>query len=115
MYKKIREVNTEKIQIELSEYTETEMLRNSSITKKAVEVSKEEEILIKPKIRKLSKKLLLVPATEAIDEIPQNEAPQNEGQKNEAPQKEVKQRKKREPSKTKAKKSVKLIIEEDEE
>jgi hypothetical protein len=115
VYKKIREVNTEKIQIELSEYTETEMLRNSSATKKAVEVSKEEETLIKPKVRKLSKKLLLVPATEAIDEILPAEEPPKEVPQKEVPQKEVKQRKKREPAKTKAKKSVKLIIEGDEE
>ena len=91
------------------------MLRNSSAKKKAVEVSKDEETLIKPKVRKLSKKLLLVPATEAIDEIPPAEEPPKEVPQKEEPPKEVKQRKKREPSKTKAKKSVKLIIEEDEE
>jgi len=105
VYKKIREVNTEKVQIELSEYNETEMLRDSSATKHAVDVAKKEEVVLKPKIRKLSKKLLLVPATEAIDEIPQQEIPQQETK-----QKEVKQRKKREP-----KKPVKLIIEEDDE
>jgi len=105
VYKKIREVNTEKIQIELGEYNETEMLRNSIETIQAINISKEEEIKTKPKVRKLRKKLLLVPATEAIDDIvivPQKEVPQKE-----VPQKEVKQRKK------KPKQSVKLIIEED--
>jgi len=73
VYKKIREVNTEKVQLELGEYNETEILRNSVETKHAISVAKKEETAIinaKPKIRKLSKKLVLVPATEAIDEEP---------------------------------------------
>ena len=37
-------------------------------TQKAVVVAKEEEKKIRPKIRKLGKKLELVPATEAVDE-----------------------------------------------
>ena len=108
VYKKIREVNTEKIQIELEEYNETEMLRNKSDTQHAINVSKEEENIIKPKVRKLRKKLLLVPATEAIDEIVQKEVPQKEVPEKEVPQKEIKQRKKKEP-----KKPVKLIIEDE--
>jgi hypothetical protein len=70
IYKKIREVNTDKVQLEFSEYSETEMLRNSAETKKAVTIAKQEEIIIKPKVRKLNKKIRLVPATEAIDEVP---------------------------------------------
>ena len=70
IYKKIREVNTDKVQLEFSEYSETEMLRNSAETKKAVSIAKQEEIIIKPKVRKLNKKIRLVPATEAIDEVP---------------------------------------------
>lgn len=106
VYKKIREVNTEKVQLELGEYNETEILRNRVETNEAINISKEEEIKNKPKVRKLRKKLLLVPATEAVDDIiiSEKEVPPKE-----VPQKEVKQRKKR------TKQPVKLIIEEEED
>ena len=68
VYKKIMEVNTEKVELELGEYNEAEVNRNAKATIVATQVAKEEEKGLKPKIRKLSKKLLLVPATEAVDE-----------------------------------------------
>ena len=68
VYKKMREVNVNKLQIELGEYEEAVVQREMEDTKKAVVVAKEEEIKIRPKVRKLTKKLLLVPATEAVDE-----------------------------------------------
>ena len=68
VYKKIREVNTEKIEIELGEYQEADINKNVKDTKRAIEVSKEEEKNIQPRVRKLTKKLLLIGATEAVDE-----------------------------------------------
>ena len=69
VYKKFSEVNTEKIIMELNEYEDTENIRtNNKDTKEAVEIAKDENTKIKPKIRKLNKKMLLIPATEAIDE-----------------------------------------------
>jgi ribosome-binding ATPase YchF (GTP1/OBG family) len=69
VYKKIREVNTEKIELEMSEFSEYDVSENLKETKKAVTISKKENEVVKPKIRKLSKKLLLVASTEeAIDE-----------------------------------------------
>lgn len=68
VYKKHTEVNIDKIQIELGEYNEAIIQREKEETKQAVYVAKEEEVKIKPKIRKLSKKLLLVPGTEAVEE-----------------------------------------------
>jgi hypothetical protein len=68
IYKKVRTVNTESIELELGEYNETEAIRDAVETKHAQSVAKEEIAKIKPKVRKLSKKLLLVAATEAVDE-----------------------------------------------
>jgi hypothetical protein len=71
VYKKVRVVNTEAIELELGEYNETAALRDKNDTEHAVQVAEEvEQTMSKPKIRKLSKKLLLVAATEAIDEEP---------------------------------------------
>ena len=106
VYKKIREVNTEKIELELGEYQESDVIRNRSETKQAISVA-EEEVEVKkarkPTIRKLSKKLLLVPATEASDELPpvviEKAAKKSKKPKDEAQAK---------------KKAVKLIIESDE-
>ena len=70
VYKKVREVNIDKLQLELGEYEEAVVRREKEETKKAVVVAKEEEVNLKPKVRKLSKKILLVAATEAIDEPP---------------------------------------------
>ena len=68
IYKKIREVNTEKVELELGEYEEFGVIRNAKETIQAISIAKDEVEKVKPKIRKLSKKLLLVAATEAIDE-----------------------------------------------
>jgi hypothetical protein len=73
-------------------------LRNTEDTKQAQNVAKEEVKILKPKIRKLSKKILLVAATEAIDE------PQ--------PIESVKKTKKSKVPQTPAKK---IIIENDDE
>jgi hypothetical protein len=107
VYKKIREVNTEKVELELGEYQESGVIRNRNETKQAIGVAEEEVEIIKertPKIRKLSKKLLLVPATEAIDELPpvviEKAAKKSKKLKEDAPAK---------------KKAVKLIIESDDD
>ena len=68
VYKKIREVNIDKLHLELGEYDEAIVEREKAETQKAVVVAKEEEVKSRPKVRKLSKKIMLVPATEAIDE-----------------------------------------------
>jgi hypothetical protein len=67
IYKKIREVNIDKIHLELGEYHEAIEEREKEDSKRSVVVAKEEEIKIRPKVRKLTKKILLVPATEAVD------------------------------------------------
>ena len=105
VYKKIREVSTEKIELEMSEYNEEEgILRDVEEREKEVVISEEEPKNKKPIIRKLSKNLQLVPAKEATDELP---APV-------VKEKKVKEKKEKE-EKEKPKKAKKLlIIEEDE-
>ena len=68
VYKKYTEVNINKVVLELSEYQETEIQRNNVETLHSVDIAKEENVKLKPKVRKLQKKLLLVAATEAVDE-----------------------------------------------
>jgi hypothetical protein len=68
VYKKVREVNIDKLQLELGEYEEAVVVREREETKKAVVIAKEENVKIRPKIRKLGKRIELVPATEAVDE-----------------------------------------------
>ena len=67
VYKKVRVVNTEAVELELGEYQETEDIRNTE-TKHAIEIAEKEILNKKPRVRKLSKKLLLIAATEAIDD-----------------------------------------------
>ncbi len=67
VYKKVREVNIDKLNLELGEYEEAVITREKEETKKAVVVAKE-EFKTRPKIRKLGKKIELVPATEAVNE-----------------------------------------------
>jgi hypothetical protein len=69
VYKKIRNVNTEKVQLEFSDYNVSEIQQNIEETNKAVSVSKntEKEIKKKQKIRKLTRKLILDPSTEALE------------------------------------------------
>ena len=68
VYKKVREVNIEKLHLELGEYEEAITVREQRETKQAIQVAKEETKVLKPKVRKLSKKIALIPATEAVDE-----------------------------------------------
>jgi hypothetical protein len=58
VYKKIRNVNTEKVQIEFSDYSPSEIAHNEEETKEAVKIAKMEQ-KIKPKIRKLNRKLII--------------------------------------------------------
>jgi len=58
VYKKIRNVNTEKVQIEFSDYSPSEIANNQQETKEAVEIAKMEQ-KIKPKVRKLNRKLII--------------------------------------------------------
>jgi hypothetical protein len=68
IYKKIRTVNIQNVQLELGEYQEASEIINKADTNNAQTIAMEEVKKIKPKVRKLSKKLLLIPATEAIDD-----------------------------------------------
>jgi len=69
VYKKIRNVNTDKVQMEFSDYNVSEIELNNEETKDAVIVSKklEKEVQKKRKVRKLGKKLILDPSTEAME------------------------------------------------
>jgi hypothetical protein len=71
VFKKInKHVNAEQVQLELGEYNEIDQVINKKETYVAVEVARKEVSKEKTyaKVRKLNKKLLLVPATEAIEE-----------------------------------------------
>jgi hypothetical protein len=71
VFKKInKHVNAEQVQLELGEYNEIDDVVNKKDTYVAVDVGKEkvEQIGKYAKVRKLNKKLLLVPGTEAIEE-----------------------------------------------
>ena len=71
VFKKInKHVNAEQVQLELSEYNEIDQVINKKETYVAVEVARDQVSKEKTyaKVRKLNKKLLLVPATEAIEE-----------------------------------------------
>jgi len=69
VYKKIRNVNTEKANMEFSDYNYSEIERDAKETNDAVSISKEveKETKKKNKIRKLSRKLILDPSTEATE------------------------------------------------
>jgi len=103
VYKKVRTVNTESLELELGEYNETESIRDAVETKHAQTVAKEEITKIKPKVRKLTKKLLLIAATEAIDES------------NPILEKDIATKKVKETKQVKPKASKKIIIESDDE
>jgi hypothetical protein len=106
VYKKVRVVNTEAIELELGEYNETAALRDKKDTEHAIEVAEEMEATNKPKIRKLSKKLLLVAATEAIDVQPIVVKSSKSASKKD-------KKEKKEPEEKKSKKII--IIDSDEE
>ena len=95
VYKKVRVVNTETVELELGEYQEAVAEVDRFDTVKAQEVAKEEVKKDKPKVRKLSKKLLLVAATEAIDDPPAIVEPEKAVKKT----KKVKEEKKTKPAK----------------
>ena len=69
VYKKIRNVNTDKVEMDFSDYNYSEIENNNEQTKQAVIVSREfeKDTKKKSKIRKLAKKLILDPATEALE------------------------------------------------
>ena len=107
VYKKVRDVNIDKIQLELGEYEEAIIQRETEDTKHAIVIAKEEETKLRPKIRKLTKKILLVAATEAVDEPANQRIALTE---------QAIEKKKRKTKVTEIKKSKKpLIIESDEE
>ena len=108
IFKKIREVNIEKIQLELGEYEEMTIQKEKEETTHAVIVAKEQEEKIKPKVKKLSKKILLVPATEAVDEENVRKEIEETIKKNNKSQK----KKISKPDETKKRKKL-LIIESD--
>ncbi len=103
VYKKVRTVNTETLELELGEYNETETIRDAVETKHAQTVAKEEITKTKPKVRKLTKKLLLIAATEAIDE------------QNTFLEKNIPTKKAKEIKQVKPKASKKMIIESDDD
>jgi hypothetical protein len=98
VYKKVREVNIDRLNLELGEYQEAVVEREKSETKQAVVIAKEEDVTLRPKVRKLQKKILLVAATEAVDEPVK------------AIEKAIKKK-----EKTTTKKAIKVIIESDED
>jgi hypothetical protein len=126
VYKKIRHINEAKATIELEEYNEEERIMSETITKpkakKNIEESNEKkESKEKPvkKIRKLNSKLILIPATEAIDETENIQSQKTQAIDNlsnivlDIDVKKVENKKI--ASSKKNKKSVKLIIEGDDE
>jgi hypothetical protein len=125
VYKKVRTVNTESIELELGEYNETEANRDDVETKHAQSVAKEDVVKSKPKVRKLTKKLLLVAATEAVDEhktvlekdtvtkkAKESKAKESKAKDSKAKDIKVKESKVKE---SKVKASKKIIIENDED
>jgi hypothetical protein len=71
VYKKVREVNIDKLHLELGEYQESVIEREKVSTQQAIVIAKDEEKRTRPKIRKLDKKLELNPATEAVEDTQQ--------------------------------------------
>ena len=116
IYKKIRTVNTENVELELGEYQEAYALNNKRDTRHAQQVAQEEVIKIAPKVRKLSKKLLLVAATDAIDyetnQVDMNELDMNKIDINKI---ETIQKPKKTTRTVKPKIAKKIIIEDEDE
>jgi len=102
----MREVNIDKIQIDLGEYNEALVEREQVETREAVSIAKELNTKTKAraKVKKLDKKIELVPATEAVEDSTKNieDAIEQEKKKQEQEKKEQKQEKK-EQEKKKAK------------
>jgi hypothetical protein len=90
-------------------------MKNNKDTRHAIEVSKDEEKKLKPKMRKLSKKLVLIGATVTEADI-ENQADvviEKEKEKENKTKLKSKSKSKSKPGKLKTEK--KLIIESDEE
>lgn len=68
VYKKVRNVNAEKISLEFLDESMEQVRAEKKETISAVKVGKETVKTAKPRVRKLSNKLLLVAATEAVEE-----------------------------------------------
>ena len=66
VYKKFRTVNADKVELDLADYDDDE--RAAVEMSEKYEGNEKEETVSKPKIKKLNKKILLVPATEAVEE-----------------------------------------------
>ena len=140
VYKKVRHVNEEKIEIELGEYQDEERVMNQTNAKSDIGAEKESKKPISSskksvvsKIRKLNTKLVLVPATEALEEKEVKETKKrtkkavavadlsnlvldiNTSKANtEKPAEETKEKETKKPRKI-TKKATKLIIEGDDE
>jgi hypothetical protein len=115
VFKKMREVNTEKIQLEMSEYNNFDVDNNNKDTIAAVAVAKKENVKIKPRVKKLSNKLMLVPSTEEAIKEPKSEIEEPKLQEEiKVSQEEIKLPEETKPkSKRKQKTNVKLTIKED--
>jgi mRNA capping enzyme/mRNA capping enzyme, catalytic domain len=117
VYKKIREVNTEKVELEVGEYEEAVQYRDAQDTKQAIDVALDVKKKSKQKITKLNKRLMLVAATEALDE-PSEEAKPEKTVKTEKSEKPEKAIKGKTPSKNKKDKDAPkklLIVDSDDE
>jgi hypothetical protein len=73
VYKKTRNVNAEKVSLELLDESVEQVRAERKETLAAVKVGKEAVKASKPRVRKLSNKLLLVAATEALEPEPEPE------------------------------------------
>jgi hypothetical protein len=93
IFKKMRDVNTQKVQLELGEYDELNEDKNVEDTKISIQIAEEEEKKLKPKIIKLNKKLLLVPATD-INVLELDNNKNKKTKKSEIKEKEPKKKKK---------------------
>ena len=111
VFKKVRHVNAEKVELELNEYNEMDVNINKSDTEKAVTSAVKDVKQSKLKVRKLTKKLLLMPATEATDEVVEDK---QEVEDKVVVEVEVSEKKEKKVRK-KVEKAKKLIIIEDDE
>jgi hypothetical protein len=145
VFKKLREVNIDKIQLDLGEYNEAKVQREKEdsehsefVAKQEIELEHVTEKKKKPRVKRLSNKIELIPATEAIEQKQETlmveepkiakvkktrgpnkkaaaKAADDEKDKASDEDKEEKQPKAEPATKTKrvVKKRVKLVIEED--
>lgn len=77
VYKKVREVNLDKLHLDLGDFAQEEVANEAVAAAEAVDVAPakamapaKEKKVAKPRAKKLGKKIELVPATEAIDMAP---------------------------------------------